>query len=450
MAANLPAGFGLHDDAGVLVVSQEFPFPPDHGGVADVYRRLIAMKESGLRVGLVCWTDQDVHSSEFARRRLHLASRLDYLTVVPKYRSIASDLRRAFLVLFGLPSHVAARTMRRRDFDELLRSVEKFRPGCIVLDSLYGGECAKGIAATLGLPLLYRAHNIEHRYFLTQAKAEISLMPKISLYLACLNLERYERHIHGRAASSWDISASDLAYWRSEGFVGGGWLPPLPSGEGMHSVSAVDVADERELAFLGNLNAPNNVKGIEWLVKEVMPKVWQILPDVVLTVAVSVARGGFSLEKPKVGCVAALFRSCLAAVPLDPKLKALASAAVDKAETVATSVEKGESVVAAVSGAAKEVAVSQEAAVTESLKEAMQEAVAAVADAVVADVVVKVAEEPTAVATAVTQAVNVDPSIGILIIGTPLPEAPPAPQEEAPTVTDEKKTEDVQDWGASK
>jgi len=169
-----------------------------------------------------------------------------------------------------------------------------------------------------------------------------------------------------------------------------------------------------------------------------------------LDIAVSVARGGFSLEKPKVGCVAALFRSCLAAVPLDPKLKALASAAVDKAEAVATSVEKGESVVAAVSGAAKEVAVSQEAAVTESLKEAMQEAVAAVADAAVADVVVKVAEEPTAVATAVTQAVNVDPSIGILIIGTPLPEAPPAPQEEAPTVTDEKKTEDVQDWGASK
>lgn len=174
-----------------------------------------------------------------------------------------------------------------------------------------------------------------------------------------------------------------------------------------------------------------------------------------LDIAVSVARGGFSLEKPKVGCVAALFRSCLAAVPLDPKLKALASAAVDKAETVATSVEKGESVVAAVSGAAKEVAVSQEAAVTESLKEAMQEAVAAVADAAVADaavadVVVKVAEEPAAVATAVTQAVNVDPSIGILIIGTPLPEAPPAPQEEAPTVTDEKKTEDVQDWGASK
>jgi len=170
-----------------------------------------------------------------------------------------------------------------------------------------------------------------------------------------------------------------------------------------------------------------------------------------LDIAVSVARGGFSLEKPKVGCVAALFRSCLAAVPLDPKLKALASAAVDKAETVATSVEKGESVVAAVSGAAKEVAVSQEAAVTESLKEAMQEAgVPADVVAAVADVVVKVAEEPAAVATAVTQAVNVDPSIGILIIGTPLPEAPPAPQEEAPTVTDEKKTEDVQDWGASK
>jgi hypothetical protein len=181
-----------------------------------------------------------------------------------------------------------------------------------------------------------------------------------------------------------------------------------------------------------------------------------------LDIAVSVARGGFSLEKPKVGCVAALFRSCLAAVPLDPKLKALASAAVDKAEAVATSVEKGESVVAAVSGAAKEAAVSQQTAVTDSLKEAMLEAGA---PAAVADVVVKVAEEPAslvevakaavaeAVATAQTQAVNVDPSIGILIIGAPPPppEEPSAPQEEVPSQPVEgAKTEDVQDWGASK
>ena len=177
-----------------------------------------------------------------------------------------------------------------------------------------------------------------------------------------------------------------------------------------------------------------------------------------LDIAVSVARGGFSLEKPKVGCVAALFRSCLAAVPLDPALKALASAAVDKAEAVATAVEKGESVAAAVSGAVKDAAVSQQAAVTESLKEAMQEVgVPAAAVASVADVVVKVAEQPAsvaevakavvteAVATAQTQAVNVDPSIGILIIG-----ATPVPQEEAPKVADEKKTENVQDWGVPK
>ena len=185
-----------------------------------------------------------------------------------------------------------------------------------------------------------------------------------------------------------------------------------------------------------------------------------------LDIAVSVARGGFSLEKPKVGCVAALFRSCLAAVPLDPKLKALASVAVDKVEAVATSVEKGESVVAAVSGAAKEAAVSQQAAVTESLKEAMQDAgVPAEAVAAVADVVVKVAEDPAvateavkvavteaaAVATSQTESVIADPSIGILIIGAPQPEAPPAPQEATPSQPVEGvKTEDVQDWGASK
>jgi hypothetical protein len=171
----------------------------------------------------------------------------------------------------------------------------------------------------------------------------------------------------------------------------------------------------------------------------------QTVVPATLDIAVSVARGGFSLQKPKVGCVAALCRMVLAVAPIDPKLKEMASSGLNKAEELATAVEGGKSV----SDVAKEaVAAVAEAPVV----------VAAVAE-VVAEVKQKletIVEEVPSVGSSVSQSVDTDPSIGILIIAVPpppvpsSPPAPPAPIEEKAQDTKVEKTAEIQDWGESK
>jgi len=166
-----------------------------------------------------------------------------------------------------------------------------------------------------------------------------------------------------------------------------------------------------------------------------------------LDIAVSVARGGFSLQKPKVGCVAALCRMFLAVAPIDPKLKEMASSGLNKAEELATAIEGGKAVAAvaeapSVSAAAEAVA----EAVAEIKKEV--EVVAEVKEKL--ETIVEVASE--AVGTAVSQSVDADPSFGILIIAAPPPPVPSTPPE-PPTLQVEEKVEkssDVQDWGESK
>jgi len=169
----------------------------------------------------------------------------------------------------------------------------------------------------------------------------------------------------------------------------------------------------------------------------------QTVVPATLDIAVSVARGGFSLQKPKVGCVAALCRMVLAVAPIDPKLKEMASSGLNKAEELATAVEGGK----AVSDVAKEAV----AAVAEA-------PVAAVAE-VVAEVKQKletIVEDVAAVGSSVSQSVDTDPSIGILIIAVPpppapsSPPAPPAPIEEKAQDEKSEKTSNVQDWGESK
>jgi hypothetical protein len=184
-----------------------------------------------------------------------------------------------------------------------------------------------------------------------------------------------------------------------------------------------------------------------------------LLPTVVpatLDIAVSVARGGFSLQKPKVGCVAALCRMVLAVAPIDPKLKEMASSGLNKAEELATAIEGGKSVSAVAQEAVA--AVAEAPVVVAAVAEVKKEVEVAVAE-VVAEVKQKletIVENVPAVGSSVSQSVDADPSIGILIIAVPpppapsTPPAPPAPIEEKAQDEKSEKTSNVQDWGESK
>jgi len=184
--------------------------------------------------------------------------------------------------------------------------------------------------------------------------------------------------------------------------------------------------------------------------KELLGLLQTVVPAT-LDIAVSVARGGFSLQKPKVGCVAALCRMFLAVAPIDPKLKEMASSGLNKAEELATAIEGGKAVAAvaeapSVSAAAGAVAEAVAEAAAEIKKEV--EVVAEVKEKL--ETIVEVASE--AVGTAVSQSVDADPSFGILIIAAPPPPVPSTPPE-PPTLQVEEKVEkssDVQDWGESK
>ena len=178
----------------------------------------------------------------------------------------------------------------------------------------------------------------------------------------------------------------------------------------------------------------------------------QTVVPATLDIAVSVARGGFSLQKPKVGCVAALCRMVLAVAPIDPKLKEMASSGLNKAEELATAIEGGKSVSAVAQEAVA--AVAEAPAVVSAVAEVKKEVEAAVAE-VVAEVKKQV-EVVAEVGSSVTQSVDTDPSIGILIIAAPPPPAPstpptpPAPIEEKAQDEKAEKTADIPNWGESK
>ena len=183
----------------------------------------------------------------------------------------------------------------------------------------------------------------------------------------------------------------------------------------------------------------------------------QTVVPATLDIAVSVARGGFSLQKPKVGCVAALCRMVLAVAPIDPKLKEMASSGLNKAEELATAIEGGKSVSDVAQAAAKEAvaAASENPAVVSAVAEVKKQA-ETIVEVEVAEVKKQSEVAVAAVGSSVSHSVDADPSIGILIIAAPpppapsTPPAPPAPIEEKAQDEKAEKTSNVQDWGESK
>lgn len=270
----------------LLVVAQEFPFPPNHGGRADVWRRLNALNQLGCSVGLVCWVENSTTALPKPLEIEAVKQVVDFLEVVPQSRGIGANVMRFIRMLSGLPSHVASRVLPTKAQNNLMAALCKFNPNAILLDCPYGGELALRVSRKFNIPLIYRSHNIEHLYFARQASSAIKFKNKVAWKIACVHLKSFERNVIKRASLFFDISIDDLAFWSKQGFTHGHWLPPLPEEAlGLSNDVVGELTLDKQVGFLGNLNAPNNVKGISWLIKEVMPIVWGLKPDTVLTLA---------------------------------------------------------------------------------------------------------------------------------------------------------------------
>ena len=273
----------------LTVVCNEFPYPPVHGGRADVFRRMRGFREIGVSTQLISWSGD--HPSEIPDRRAIAA--MEAFTHVEEpiviSRQWAARAQR-LLDLRRYSSHVASRIVRGARRRSTIDAVRNFRPDAIFLDGLYGGEIATTLSTILRVPLFVRSHNIEHQYMRKQAQAAKGWRKKLALALVLPHLKKYELSLLRRSAAFFDISLDDLRFWESQGLTNGHWLPPLaeidtPYTDPTPDGGMPDASKAYDFAFLGNLHAPNNVASVMWLVHEVWPRVRKSIPTATLLIA---------------------------------------------------------------------------------------------------------------------------------------------------------------------
>jgi hypothetical protein len=300
----------------ILVVPMELPLPATSGGRIDVWRRLRLLHDDGHELALLSWHNlaRDGAVAPGALAELGTVCATHHLSWIR--RSAGESLRRG-LQLAWMPSHAAARWVTL-DRPAVLGWARAFAPDLLLLDGLWGVAAVRWLAAALGRPWVYRAHNVEHVYMRQQRDRAVGWRARGGLSANLLGLRRLEEATVRDAAAVYDISPADAAQWRAQGRGHVQWLPTVvDAGFERAMAAAAALPPAWDIAYFGNLNTPNNVEAVEWLLRRVLP----LLPSPGLRVAVAGSRPSDAVRR----LVAADARVTLLADP--PSVPAVAGAA---------------------------------------------------------------------------------------------------------------------------
>jgi hypothetical protein len=253
----------------ILCISNDIPLPANSGGRVDVWRRLCALRDGGHTLALVCWRDagRDERPSPAVLKRLgEVCAEVKIMLITRSLGEIVGRLRQ----LWRWPSHVGSRWVSSREAG-LLPWARQFRPDVVLLDGLYGGAVALDLSRQLGRQLWYRSQNIEHRYMAAQQVRERRLQRRLGLAANCFGLARYEQSVMRHASRVFDISEEDAAFWRGRGVAHIEWVPTLVDRAFASRLQECSGSECYDVLYFGNLNTPNNVEAIKWLVDRVLP-----------------------------------------------------------------------------------------------------------------------------------------------------------------------------------
>lgn len=279
----------------LTVLHHEFPFPPNHGGKADVWSRLVGLRRLGARVQFVCWSE----GPEPADADLDVVRETtpEFIRLTPRSRWVAlRELR--------YPPRVRRFVPSEREYREVRSKICAFTPRLLMLDGWPAYLTAARLSAELSIPLTYRSQNVEHEYWRSQSDIATGLQ-RVRFRVTAKRIAALERQIRRDASMVLEISAEDAARtralgWQQRSVV----LPPTWLDEPIETVKW----EERDIdvLFVGNLWTPDNVDGLLWFFTRVLQNLEALAPGVRVVVAGSRPSARFRgvCQRRQVTCLA--------------------------------------------------------------------------------------------------------------------------------------------------
>ena len=228
------------------LVAFNVPYPPNYGGIIDIYFKLKALHAEGVKIIL--------HAFLYERKE---ADALSGITHEIHYYKRKKGLG---YLLHSLPYIVITRQsikLEKRLLDDKYPVLFEGLHSTILLK-----KCIEA-----GKKVIVRTHNIEHNYYNMLAISERNIFRKLYMYNESRKLKKYEE-VLAHANKLICISSTDASYFNDK-FGNGIHVPAFHQ----HNEVSASSGKGDYILFHGNLSVPENEKALIYLVNNVLSKI---------------------------------------------------------------------------------------------------------------------------------------------------------------------------------
>lgn len=236
----------------ILIVANDFPYPPHHGAAVDIWGRILSLKRLGFTLDLIATV-----KSRPTRADIDAVQ-----AVVSSLWILGRDVRLSATISLN-PFQVRS----RRALKEVALT-EKY--DAVLLESEHVGPILENVRLHAKARIL-RSQNDEARYFRELSKSSRNWKERMFYKLEAVRFDKYSPALRAKCDLLWFISDWErtLHLRKSPSDVSKAvFLPPDP---GTSKISSYP-ASGKEVLFVGTLAVSLNVNALQWYVDHVHPR----------------------------------------------------------------------------------------------------------------------------------------------------------------------------------
>ena len=228
------------------IISFSIPYPPNYGGIIDVYHKLVALKAVGIKIHLHCF-EYDRNPAE------ELNEFCEEVHYYPRKTGINSATNLKPYIVESRQSEALMECLLKDNYPILFEGLHT----CYYLNDKRLSNRKK----------IYRESNIEHQYYFNLFKAEKTPSRKAYYLIEALKLKLYQK-ILKHADLMLAVSESDTNYLQKK--FPNKKIVHLPSFHANDNMATVTGVGEYAL-YHGNLSVAENIKAAQYIATKIAP-----------------------------------------------------------------------------------------------------------------------------------------------------------------------------------
>lgn len=224
------------------IVSFDVPFPPNYGGVIDVFYKIKNLAEKGVKIYL--------HTYEYGRgKQKELDKYCEKVYYYDRNTSFLKLLSRKPFIVNSRKCDLLISNLKKDNFPILFEGLHTTFP---LIDNLFNDR-----------KTLVRTHNIEHDYYKGLRKSETSKRKKIFFETESQKLKKYENILH-KADHILTISPFEHEYFRAKFGEKSTYVPVFHQHESSDFTTSLK---NKFTLWHGDLRVADNIKAALFMIR---------------------------------------------------------------------------------------------------------------------------------------------------------------------------------------